>query len=60
MGSVNMKKETRYLRIPKEIIDKNIEQKPFEDIMAASVGFRCGYNKSVGYDVERDPGSWSG
>jgi AraC family transcriptional regulator, arabinose operon regulatory protein len=56
MGSVNMKKETRYLRIPKEIIDKNIEQKPFEDIMAASVGFRCGYNKSVGYDVERDPG----
>ncbi len=51
-----MWEKTRYLRIPKEIIDKSIESKLLHEIIVVSAGFRCGFNTSIGYDVQRYPG----
>lgn len=50
-----MEKKTRYLRIPKNIINTIIQKKPFNDIMIVSAGFRYGYNRIIGYNVKRNP-----
>jgi AraC family transcriptional regulator of arabinose operon len=51
-----MRKDTRYLRIPRDVIDTRLRTRLLEDMLVVSSGFRCGHNRNIGYNVVRNPG----